>query len=62
MRKRWTEWSSVFVGSSSDSLQAKYPLNRNVRAKIRQQLQILRDKGLVRFVGRGRYRAVGGVL
>ena len=37
-------------------LQAKHPLNRNVRAKIRQQLQFLRDKGLVRFVGRGRYR------
>ena len=37
-------------------LQAKHPLNRNVRAKIRQQLQILRDRGLVRFVGRGRYR------
>ena len=39
-------------------LQAKHPLNRNVRAKTRsgQQLQFLRDKGLVRFVGRGRYQ------
>jgi len=39
-------------------LQAKHPENHNVRAKTQsgQQLQILRDKGLVRFEGRGRYR------
>ena len=47
-------------------LQAKHPLNRNGRAKTQsgQQLQIWRDKGLVRFVGRGRYRVMGlgGVL
>ena len=40
-------------------LQAKHPENHNIRAKIRQQLQILRDKGVVRFVGRGRYRMMG---
>ena len=33
-----------------------YPRNRNVRAKIRQQLQILRDSGLIEFEGRGNYR------
>lgn len=33
-----------------------YPNNRNVRAKIRQQLQVLRDLGLVAFEGQGRYR------
>src|SRR5713101_8102746 len=33
-----------------------HPRNRRIRAKIRQQLQILRDKGLLRFLGRGRYR------
>jgi type II restriction enzyme len=37
-------------------LQAKHPLNNNVKPKIRQQLQLLRDKGLIEFVGRGRYR------
>jgi type II restriction enzyme len=26
--------------------------------KIRQQLQVLRDLGLVEFLGRGRYRSV----
>jgi type II restriction enzyme len=37
-------------------LKAKHPSNNNVRAKIRQQLQFLRDKGVLDFVGRGQYR------
>ena len=37
-------------------LSALYPDNANVRPKIRQQLQVLRDQGYVAFVGRGRYR------
>jgi type II restriction enzyme len=32
-----------------------YPRNRNVRPKIRQQLQILRDLGYVSFEGQGQY-------
>lgn len=32
--------------------------NRNIEAKIRQQLQFLRDKGFIEFVGRGVYRKV----
>jgi type II restriction enzyme len=32
-----------------------HPDNRHVRAKIRQQLQMLRDRGILRFLGRGRY-------
>jgi len=32
-----------------------HPDNHNVEAKIRQQLQILRDKGYLRFSGRGVY-------
>jgi type II restriction enzyme len=36
-------------------LQRLYPANRNVRPKIRQQLQVLRDKGFLQFTGRGRY-------
>lgn len=35
-----------------------YPGNNNVRPKIRQQLQVLRDAGLVAFLGGGRYRLV----
>lgn len=33
-----------------------YPDNKNVRPKIRQQLQVLRDHGWLVFEGRGRYR------
>jgi type II restriction enzyme len=33
-----------------------YPGNQNVRPKIRQQLQFLRDRGFIDFVGRGNYR------
>jgi type II restriction enzyme len=33
-----------------------HPENRHVRAKIRQQLQILRDLGYLQFVRRGHYR------
>src|SRR5712691_10450598 len=33
-----------------------YPHNRHVRQKIRQQLQVLRDRGYLDFVSRGYYR------
>jgi type II restriction enzyme len=33
-----------------------YPGNQNVKPKIRQQLQYLRDRGFVEFVSRGSYR------
>lgn len=32
-----------------------HPDNNNIKAKIRQQLQILRDRGLIQFVGKGKY-------
>jgi len=34
-----------------------HPENRHVRDKIRQQLQVLRDRGVLRFLRRGRYVA-----
>ena len=37
-------------------LASLHPSNRHVRPKIRQQLQLLRDLGLVRFIGDGNYR------
>jgi type II restriction enzyme len=37
-------------------LSAIHRRNRNVRPKIRQQLQVLRDRGLLEFVGDGNYR------
>ena len=39
-----------------DDLGTLYPNNRNVRPKIRQQLQVLRDAGAVSFEGGGQYR------
>ncbi len=33
----------------------KHPDNRHVKDKIRQQLQVLRDKGYLKFISRGRY-------
>ena len=44
------------VYAFEDFLKAKHPSNNNVKAKIRQQLQFLRDKGVIDFVGRGQYR------
>ena len=41
-----------------DVLSTAHPANNNVRAKIRQQLQVLRDRGVIEFVDRGRYRKV----
>lgn len=38
------------------ALAALYPGNNNVRPKIRQQLQVLRDRGWLAFNGRGNYR------
>ncbi|MCB9814686.1 restriction endonuclease [Candidatus Nomurabacteria bacterium] len=35
-----------------------HPNNKNVKPKIRQQLQFLRDKRYLEFVGEGRYRLV----
>lgn len=36
-------------------LQSMHPRNRNVRPKIRQQLQVLRDLGLIKFTSPGNY-------
>ncbi|WP_104696967.1 MULTISPECIES: DpnI domain-containing protein [unclassified Helicobacter] len=36
-------------------LQKKYPQNNNIQAKIRQQVQFLRDKGYLDFIGNGVY-------
>lgn len=43
------------VYASEGALADVYPGNRNVRPKIRQQLQVLRDLGYIRFEGRGQY-------
>ena len=40
-------------------LRIKHPNNNNVEAKIRQQLQFLRDKGFIDFSSRGIYKKIG---
>ena len=37
-------------------LKLKHPENNNIQAKIRQQLQLLRDKEYIHFESRGRYK------
>lgn len=37
-------------------LKLKYPNNNFIKDKIRQQLQQLRDKGIIEFIGRGNYK------
>lgn len=41
-----------------NELKIKHPFNNNIKPKIRQQLQFLRDKGFLEFLGNGRYRKV----
>jgi type II restriction enzyme len=40
-------------------LQNAHPANKNVKPKIRQQLQVLRDMGYLRFEGNASYRLLG---
>ena len=44
------------VYSFQPYFQRNHPSNKHIKDKIRQQLQILRDRGYLKFVGRGRYQ------
>lgn len=50
------EFSLPEVYSVADPLRRLFPKNRHVEAKIRQSLQILRDRGEILFESHGRYR------
>ena len=50
------EFSLDDAYSAQTQLARLHPANRHIRPKIRQQLQVLRDLGFLRFLGRGRYR------
>jgi type II restriction enzyme len=52
------EFTLADVYAHADALAKLHPNNAHVRDKIRQQLQILRDLGLLEFLGDGRYRLV----
>ena len=42
----------------TEKLRLKHLENKNIEAKIRQQLQVLRDKGVIEFLGNGHYRKI----
>jgi type II restriction enzyme len=51
-----TEFSLREAYTSEEELAQLHPKNRHIRDKIRQQLQVLRDMGIVEFLGGGNYR------
>jgi type II restriction enzyme len=52
--KRELALSDIYV--LEESLRKEHPNNKHIKAKIRQQLQVLRDLGFLAFEARGRYR------
>ena len=55
------EFSLTQVLSFKNEVAAEYPENRFIDAKIRQTLQVLRDQGVLKFLGGGRYRRLDTV-
>jgi type II restriction enzyme len=51
-----SEFDLQEIYASEASLLRLHPKNLHVRPKIRQQLQVLRDLGLLEFLGSGTYR------
>ena len=41
-----------------EELKLKHPDNNHIQDKIRQQLQFLRDKGIIEFKGHGIYKRI----
>jgi type II restriction enzyme len=50
------EFTLADVYAHANELAKLHPNNRHIRDKIRQQLQVLRDLGLLDFLGSGSYR------
>lgn len=51
-----SKFSLAEIYKSEGKLARSHPANHHVREKIRQQLQILRDLGVLEFLGDGEYR------
>jgi type II restriction enzyme len=54
-----SEFQIEDIYAQEHRLKQLYPANKHVREKIRQQLQVLRDRGYLDFVSRGNYRIRG---
>lgn len=52
---RRTEFTNEDMYAHSEMLGRLHPENQHIKDKIRQQLQVLRDTGLLTHVGRGRW-------
>ena len=52
------QFSLAQVYAFAEELQLKHPDNNHIQDKIRQQLQVLRDKGIIEFLGRGHYQKI----
>ncbi len=52
------EFSLSEIYNFEQELGLKYPNNKHIKDKIRQQLQFLRDKGYLEFIEKGKYRVV----
>lgn len=50
------EFSLSELYQFEEELRMIHPSNRHIKEKMRQKLQILRDKGFLEFLGRGVYR------
>ena len=50
------EFTNDLVYASESEFRLRYPDNLNIRAKVRQQLQVLRDMRLIEHVATGRWR------
>ena len=50
------EFSLADIYTFKNDLKKLHPDNNNIQAKIRQQLQLLRDKNYLQFTGKGTYR------
>lgn len=51
-----SEFTLADIYKFENYLSELHPENNNVKPKIRQQLQVLRDAGILEFVARGEYR------
>ena len=52
------EFTLKDIYNFENELKLKYPNNNFIRDKIRQQLQLLRDRGIIEFNGRGTYKKI----
>ena len=52
------EFTLKEVYNFEEYLREIHPRNKHIRPKIRQQLQILRDRGILKFLGKGKYRII----